>query len=143
MTAFRSAQYLLLSLLLLLMPISPVSAGPDLQEGEWEFTSQTDMQGMPMTVPPMSFHQCMSDEQAIPQQEGKNPDCTMLEQRTSGNTLHWKMRCEYDYGRTDIKGSVSYSGSSMTGITHISSDQGGQNMNMTTRMQGKRIGPCK
>jgi len=144
MATFRSARFLLLILsALLLITASQAWAGPDFNEGEWSFTSQTEMPGMAMSVPPMTFRQCMTGDDAVPQQEGNNPECKMIEQRTSGNTLHWKVRCDSEYGRTDIKGSVTYSGDSMTGTTYMTSNQGGHAMTMTTRMQGKRTGPCR
>ena len=46
---------------------STVYAGSELnmQDGTWEITSQVKMQGM--TIPPMTFSQCITKENAVPQ----------------------------------------------------------------------------
>ncbi len=126
-----------------LLPVNQAAADPPFQEGEWEVTTSMEMPGMPYTPPPMTFQQCLTNEDAVPQKEDPNQECKMLEQKVSGDTLDWNVRCKTSEGTTDAKGKITYTGDSMKGTTHITSNQGGQQMNMTSHMQGRRLGPCK
>ncbi len=126
-----------------LFPVNQAVADPPFQEGEWEVTTSMEIPGMPFTPPPMTFQQCLTSEESVPQKKDPSQDCKMLEQKASGDTVDWKMRCKTSGGTTDAKGKVTYTGESMKGTTHITSKQGGEQMNMTSHMQGRRLGPCK
>lgn len=130
-------------LCLLCIAADPARAGAGFQPGEWEVTSTTELPGMPVSIPPITFRQCMQEEESMAQQSSENSGCTMLEQQKTGDTLSWKVRCDSEQGRADISGRLTWSGDSMQGTTTMTTDQGGQQMSITTRMQGKRLGPCQ
>jgi len=134
---------ILLIAMLCLLPVASASAGSGFQAGEWEITSTTKMPGMPVSAPPITFRQCMQEEDSMAQQSSENSGCRMLEQQKTGDTLSWKVRCDSEQGRADISGRLTWSGDSMQGITTMTTDQGGQQMSITTRMQGNRLGPCQ
>jgi len=123
-------------------PSNPVR-GSEFQAGEWEFTTTIEMPGMPTAPPPMRFRQCLKNQNTPPQQNAGNSGCKMLERKISGNTLHWKGRCESRQGRSDIDARITYSGDRVTGVTHTTIKQGKYSMTMTGHMKGRRIGPCR
>ncbi|OIO67492.1 MAG: hypothetical protein AUJ57_11315 [Zetaproteobacteria bacterium CG1_02_53_45] len=140
---WRADMRALLIAICCLLAVLPASAGPGFQAGEWEITTSTAIPDMPVTVPPMTFRQCMLDENSMAQQSSENSGCRILEQQKNGDTLNWKVSCESEQGRADISGSLTWSGDSMQGTTAITTDPGGQQMTVITRMQGKRLGPCR
>lgn len=138
-TSFRLFAAMLLAIL---FPANQAAAEPPFDEGKWEITTRMEMPGMPFTPPPMTFQQCLSSEEVVPQRKEPNQDCKMLEQKVSGNTVNWKMRCKSPEGTTDARGRVTYQGGRMKGTTQITSNEGGEKMTMTSHMEGHRIGPC-
>lgn len=113
-------------------------AGPDFEEGEWEITTTMKMEGMPFAPPPVTFRQCMTRDERVPQREDPSQSCEMLEQDVSGDTVSWTMRCD----GSESTGEVTYSGDSLEGSMHMTTQNGGGEMAMTSHMQGHRIGPC-
>ena len=130
---------LLANLLLLAGPA--FSSDMQLEDGEWEMTTKMTMEGMPagMSMPPMTFRQCISKEKMVPSQERHNQDCEKLEQDVSGSTVTWSMRCTTNGVVSEMNGSSTYTGNTMKGTMHMTS----QGMKMTSHVTGKRLGPCK
>ncbi|MDX8403912.1 MAG: DUF3617 family protein [Mariprofundaceae bacterium] len=110
--------------------------------GEWEMTSQMKIEGMPAGVPsmpPMTSQQCISKDRMIPSQQGHNQDCEKIKQHVSGNTITWSMRCTTQDVVSEMNGTSTYTGNTMKGSMHITS----QGMKMSSYVTGKRLGPCK
>lgn len=119
---------------------SAVYAGNDLdiEEGTWEVTSQVKMQGM--TMPPMTFSQCITKADAIPQGNAPGQDgCKVTDVKTVGSTVSWKVTCSGQGGEMKGKGKISYHGDQFEG--EITAETMG--MVMVTEMSGRRTGPCK
>ena len=58
----------------------------NLEDGMWEVTSQVKMQGM--MIPPMTFSQCITKENAVPQGNSPGQDnCKVSDMKTVGNTV--------------------------------------------------------
>lgn len=137
----------LLPLLPVLFSVSQAYAGPDMQEGMWEITSQIEVQGLPPgSVPPNMSHtmkQCMTRQDAVPREQLKNPNCKMVDTRVEGNTVSWNMQCRNNEGLVDSSGRITYSGNAFSGETRVNSSGGGQKMNMVQKMTGRRIGACR
>jgi len=128
--------------LLVLFAGSACTASPILEDGEWEMTTQMEMSGMPEgmpQLPAMVHRQCLSNDMMVPTQERRNQDCEKMEQKVSGNTVTWSMRCTTNGVVSEMNGESTYSGDTMKGTMHMTS----QGMEMTSHVTGKRIGSCK
>ena len=114
---------------------------PEITEGIWEITTTVEMPGMPVAIPPTKHTQCITKEELIPQASAEKQDCTMIDQKTSGNTVSWTMQCNSSAGKSLSSGKITYSKNSFTGsfITEIPQAK----MKMNSKMTGQRKGPCK
>jgi len=132
-----------LTVVLVLLFIAPAfsGSGPDIREGRWEITTSVDMPGMPVSIPPQKHIQCITRKDLVPQNSGNNQDCEITEQNISGNTVTWKMRCKSAAGTTTGSGQITYGKDTFSGT--FTSDVPQANMKMTSKMSGRRIGPCK
>lgn len=128
--------------LLTLFAVTACSSGPNMEDGLWEMTSTMEMEGMPQGMPggmpPMTYRECLTKESMVPTQKKRNQDCKILQQESSGDTVTWRMRCTTGGVVSEMNGSSTYSGSAMQGTMQMTS--GG--MKMTSRVTGKRLGPC-
>jgi len=131
--------------LLAMMPLlaAPVQGASAFQEGEWAITTQTEIPGIPFTPPAITMRQCLTIKDRIPQGKDAGGNCKVMDVNSSGNTVHWTMRCSDTNGTTEAKGEVTYSGKTMKGVSHITTSSRGETMQITNRMQGHRIGPCQ
>jgi len=120
-------------------------AEPDMREGKWEITTKTDMPGMPMQMPPMTYTHCITKKDVIPQKPEKNEDCKIVSSKTSGNTVSWVMQCRDKDGTTvEYSGKVTYKGDRFDGTVEMTLNQPGEvKMKMIQHMSGKRIGECR
>ena len=107
--------------------------------GEWQWTMQMEIPGMPFKMPPVKFTHCVTEEDAksaIPQNQ-KDKDCKVGEYEVDGQTIRWTVECPKQ--KTTGKGEITYTDDSMTGKMEMDAD--GQVM--TTKYTGKRLGDCK
>jgi hypothetical protein len=119
-----------------LVPVHAAS-GLDMQEGMWEITSQVKMQGM--TVPAMTYSQCITKEDAIPQNSSpQQNNCKISDVKTVGSTVSWSIVCKEQTGDIKGNGSITYHGDRFEG--QVTMEYAG--MVMVTEMNGKRVGPC-
>jgi hypothetical protein len=115
-----------------------------MQEGMWEVTMKTEMQGMPMEMPPMKFSQCLTKKDMVPQKKEKSEECKMISTKIEGNTVYWKARCRSKDGMVESDGKITYAGGSFNGVIKtILNDAKASKTEMTNHMSGKRIGDCK
>ena len=121
---------------------SPATAAPDMKEGFWEITSTMNMPGMPMAMPAVSFSQCLTKEDMVPQKAEPDQNCKITKQKTSGNTVTWSMKCTGE-APMESTGKITYSGNSFQGSMEMTINNPGMGpMHMTQKMSGKRLGPC-
>lgn len=120
-------------------------AVPNIDDGEWEFTMQMEMPGMPANMPPMRFSNCLTKNNPIPKQEGPAAaGCEVVDQSVKGNRVSYTMRCKQDDMVMENKGETTFSGGRMDGTVHQTMKQGGKVVHTSTaKMTAKRIGPCK
>ena len=110
----------------------------DMQEGQWEITSTVKMQGM--TIPPMTYSQCITKDNAVPQNNSpEQEDCKVSDLKTVGDTVSWMVTCSGQAGNMQSKGRITYHGDRFEG--EMTTEHMG--MVMVTEMQGKRTGPCQ
>jgi hypothetical protein len=114
-------------------------SGPDLDEGLWEITTELEMPGMPMKMPPSTFTQCIKKDQAVPADEKPGQECKTKDLTTKGNTISWTVECAHPGGQMTGKGTVTYHRDKMEGSLNMQ----GQGMTMTSRFKGHRVGACQ
>lgn len=134
----KKIQMLILITVLMLFA-APAGAGPDVQEGMWEITTEAKMSGMQM--PPQKHTQCFMNDDLVPMDPTAPQSCTIKEKSYKGNTLNWTMECSSEGVKTVAKGSITYDKDSFSGGVDITI--GGSNMKFTNTMSGRRLGPCK
>ena len=104
------------------------------QKGDlWDITSQMEMPGMPMAMPPSTQRVCASKEQA-PLQAREN--CQITEQQKLATGWRWKMTCN-DGSTAD--GNMTYQGTeAWNGVMNMKMKEGAMSM----KLAGKRVGEC-
>jgi hypothetical protein len=132
---------LILAALSCLLFAATAAADYDINEGLWEITVKVEIEGMPMTMPPITNTQCITKDTLVPKSD-QYGECRIINQKTVGNRLTYDIACSGPGGTVKGSGEVTYTGDTMTGSmeTNMPSQD---DMKMTTKMSGKRIGPCK
>ena len=131
----------------------PLAAQADLKgkmkEGLYEVKMEMEMPGMPagMGKQSMTMQNCVTAKDIEQGQVGKAPnqapsDCEVKDFKMSGNTATYKTVCK---GQTQMTAdtSMTFRGDGYTMNTKVAMNQGGQTMNMTQKMEGRYLGPCK
>ena len=115
--------------------------GFDFQEGRYEITSTIQMPGM--EPPPVTITRCMSPQDPVPDQSIADPNCRVIDKKTQGNTFSWQVECDHEGQKMQGSGKMTYHGDKFEGtVKTVMMDQDG-NMEITTAIKGKRIGPCQ
>ncbi len=126
--------------LVVLLGNGAVAGGVDMKDGLWEITTTTEMSGMPFQIPPMTFSQCITQQDLVPQNAETDSGCTRTENRISGNTVTWSIECKGEGVSSRGDGTITYHGDSFEGDMKMSMEEGVQMINL---MKGRRIGACK
>ena len=121
-----------------------------MKEGLYEYKMQMEIPGMPagMGKQAMTFQNCVSQKD-IDQggfgkgKEGKQPEnCEVRDMKMSGNTATYTMECK---GAAPMKADnrITFTDNGFNMDMKMAMNQGGQVMNMTQKMEGRYLGPCK
>ena len=131
------------ALLAVLFLSSIVLAGstPNFKEGKWEITTKVEMEGMPMSMPPVKHTQCLNKDNYVPQNAKPGQECEISDTKIAGDTVSWSMKCKGRGGEVNGTGKITYNGDTFSGEMVITMPA--QNMKMTNKITGKRIGDCK
>ena len=121
------------------MVCAHADSSPAMQEGLWEITTELEMEGMPMKMPPTTFTQCLKKGQAVPMDQKPGQQCKIKDVTTEGSTTRWSVECSGSGGQMTGKGTASYSGDNMEGSMHMQT----QGMTMTSHYKGRRLGACQ
>ena len=116
------------------------AAGPNMNPGKWEITTQTEMTGMPMSIPPVTHTQCITGDELVPQSQDANSECVVSDMEIKGDTVSWKIVCSGANGGMEGTGTVTYSGDTMEGTMDMVIQ--GAGMHVINKISGKRIGDC-
>lgn len=120
-----------------------------MKEGLYEVKLDMEMPGMPagMGKQSMTMQNCVTAKDLESGRIGQRPDekpgdCEVKDFKMSGNTATYKTVCK---GQTQMTAdtSMTFRGDGYTMNTKVAMNQGGQVMNMTQKMEGRYIGPCK
>ena len=123
---------------------APASSAPskpvlNLQDGQWEITTQGDMPGMPgQARKPFTITTCLSKQDYMPQQKGEIPPDCKQDHKISGNTVTFSSVCK----DSSVSGTYTYSGTSFEGNTQSKIKMEGKEMVINSTVKGKYLGPC-
>ena len=120
--------------------ISFADSVPNMQEGRWEITTEIEMSGMPMKMPPLTHTQCLTKEDLVPQSSQSGDECKITDVEVSGDTVIWVMQCKGQGGETKGTGEIIYSGTSFKGTIKMIIVE--SNMQMTSNIKGSRVENC-
>lgn len=121
--------------------LTPTARGLDFTEGKWEITSNVEMPGMPTTMAPVTVTQCLTKQDPVPSKSAGG-DCRVMDMKQSGNTITWTMECDQQGNTMKSTGKMTYAGDKFEGTIKTSMGPQAGNMEITTKMSGKRIGTC-
>ncbi|MFP4263137.1 MAG: DUF3617 domain-containing protein [Halomonas sp.] len=132
--------------LLLALPLTALAETPNIEPGEWEFTSSTSASGdMPNPDQTETTRECIAqgdlddpDFQMIEEEEG----CELLEHNVTADGMEYRMACDADGGQADIVGHMDFLGETSEGQVEITVDSQMGKMEMVTEVEGRRIGDC-
>jgi len=116
------------------------AAGPNMNPGKWEITTQTEMAGMPMSIPPVTHTQCITGDELVPQSQDASKECVVSDMEIKADTVSWKIVCSGANGRMEGTGSITYSGDTMEGTMDMVIS--GAGMEVKNKISGRRIGDC-
>jgi len=123
--------------------VHTAAAQPDMRPGLWETTIRTEMSGMPTPMPPVTNRQCIRAEDVVPRVQGSDQQCRVVDQKTAGNTVSWRIQCDDSEMNMAGRGEITYAGESYRGRIDIETDGGPMGpMTMTQRLEGRRVGDC-
>lgn len=128
---------------LIVASCSSSSKGPNMTPGKWEISTRIEMKNMPFPIPPMSFTQCLTQDDLIPQDSkgpGEQP-CKITASTTKGDTVSWTVVCDTPQGQSTSSGAITYRGENFEGEIIVEAGAGMEKM--IQKMTGKRIGPCE
>ena len=121
--------------------VSTVAAGPNINPGLWEFTTETQMQGAAnMQIPSETHTQCITPDDLVPMSQNASQECQISNVVTSGDTITWDIVCGGQGGQMEGTGEVTYHGDTMEGSMTMTIS--GANMQLTNTITGRRTGPC-
>jgi hypothetical protein len=124
-----------------------MGASAEMKEGLWEITTKVEMKGMPAGMPPTTMQQCITKKDLAPQppSKGEGTECTRKEQKITGDTVTYVMECKSKEGTViEISGKMVYKGNTFDGASATTINRKGQPpMQMSGKMSGKYLGPCK
>ncbi len=93
----------------------------------------------------MNMQHCVTDKDIEGGQLGKGGDmpknCQMKDFRMSGNTASYKMACTGEFAM-NADTDITFVPDGFRMNMKMQMAQGGQQMNMTQKMEGKYLGPC-
>jgi len=114
-----------------------------MEAGEWEFTNTMSSPMLPQPQT-MTMKRCLtSNEVADPPgwQPRPESDCKVTPKGKSGDSVSWDISCPK--AGMNGAGTARLSGATIEGETKMMMSGQGQNVEMTTKTKGRRVGPCK
>ena len=127
------------ALAVLLMPVVSLAAEA-MRDGLWQMTTEMEMPGMPMKMPPTVMKHCYTKSDVADQKKiiSSDKNCAVTDLKTSGNKVSWKMKCTGENAAT-MTGETVFGSDSYTSVMKMKS----QGQDMTMKIKGKRLGNCK
>ena len=127
--------------LLTSLSTSIAGSGPNMQEGKWEVTTRMEMPGTSMSMPAVTYTQCLTKKDFVPQDSQQGQECKITKTKVDGNTVTWTVKCSGQGGEVTGTGKMTYRGSSFKGKIEMTMVQ--SNTKMISHINGHRIGDCE
>ena len=129
--------------LLLPVALGMSQAKAEIRTGLWETQVNSEIEGMPFAPPPVSFTDCLTKEDLVPQVGDTDASCDLMEHEVKGSVVSWRMRCEQEGITTSGQGEIRFQGDSYRGEMRVTISGGPMGeMKMLQTMQGRRLGAC-
>ncbi len=113
-------------------------AGPQMNPGQWEITTKTEMAGMPPQS--ITHTQCITNDDPVPMSDDASRECQVSDIVTNGDTISWKIVCGGQGGGMEGTGQITYRGDTMEGTMYMAI--AGSNVQVTNYLTGRRVGNC-
>ena len=126
-----------------LIALLPLAAHAGVNPGLWEatVTASSTMAGSAPVSEKTSY--CITEKDPVPALGGNNTDaCKIINQKVSGGSVSWRMRCDTPLGMMDSKGKITYRGDTAKGLIEMSVKSPSGTVNMQQSLNAKRIGDC-
>ncbi len=111
----------------------------NMNPGMWEWTAEMDIPNMPKNMSTSVSRKCLTKDDLVPDQNKKDQKCDIKDLNTSKDSVTWSMTCNTPQGSVDSTGKMFYHGDTANGEVKVQA----QGMMMSSKMSGKRVGPCK
>ena len=116
----------------------------EIREGLWEITTKVEMKGVPMQIPATTVKQCITKDKAVPKSASEDYECKTKDYKVSGDTVTYSVECWGKGGLMITEGKTTYKGNTFDGTSTTKIKAKGQpEMQMSNKISGKYIGPCK
>jgi hypothetical protein len=110
----------------------------NMNPGLWEWTAEMNIPNMPNKMPTSVNRKCLTKADLVPTQKKPGQECDIKELETSQESVKWAMTCTSPRGPIASTGQMFYDGDTAHGEIKVNT----QGMLITSKMKGKRIGPC-
>ena len=117
-----------------------LAGGMEVSPGMWETKSQIST---PAGEHENVSQECIKESEITPERMLKdNPGCQITSSHADSSSMKWEFSCSQDGVSMTGDGQVSSSGNAISGGMNMNANFGGQEVTMTTKWEGKRIGDC-
>jgi len=119
---------------------------PNINVGMWKTTTTTTLISEQFDMPPRTdtSEDCITPEKIAEGQAflEESEECEFLEKDVRADGLNYTMRCDANGTSVNMKGSMEFSGDSMTGNVDGDMESPMGMMEMKIEIEGSRIGDC-
>jgi len=115
------------------------AADINMNPGLWEWTATMNIPNAPIQMPPTVNRKCLTRDDMVPASRKPGQECDIKDLKTSAGKVTWAMTCTTPQGPVASTGEMIYQGDTAHGDVKVNT----QGMLMTSKMSGKRLGPCK
>lgn len=134
----------LLAVLLAVPLFAPPAAAAGIEPGEWEVKVATTMPGTPSVEQAQT--RCLTGEDS--RNPGRlfgapGPGCEFLNQRDDGGTYRFDILCRDQNVTISGSGDMTYAPERIEGGLTVRTVVGTQTLDVRSRIQARRLGPCK
>lgn len=133
-----------LLLLALMCGATPAMAEADFQPGLWEINTHTELVGVTANkAAPVTETHCLKDESQVPQLLQKDRSCRIMNTKTEGGSVSWRMKCEAGEGAMEGGGRMTYRGGRFDGTIRLTlrRPEAGP-LKIRQHISGRRLGNC-
>lgn len=106
----------------------------------WEVKVKVEMKGMPFAMPETTQKVCVAEGANDPARTVTDKDCEVLDSKTSGNKVTWKVRCVKKGEEMTGTGEVTSGPDSYKGMMHMTGRMEGEPVDMTQHFSGRKVG---